>query len=482
MEGQYTKNMYKFKILVNGELLDSSRKLMISNPSTNESAGELPLLEPKELIDEAFSAAKSAFQKWKKTPYEKRKALLVNFRNLLNERVDYVAEIMMAEIAKNFNDSKTEVIRTIEYIDQTIEIYEKELQKPLLIGEDVHHIKGKTGIFKQEALGVVLAIAPFNYPVNLLLSKLAPALLIGNTVVFKGATQGSLVTAYLSELFYEAGFPRGTVNCVVGEGRAMGDLLFTNPNIDMIAFTGGTSIGNRIAQLNPRTPLLLELGGKDPALVLDDADLELTVKEIIKGGLSYNGQRCTAIKRVFVTSKLHKQLVDGLNKEINKLSKGEPKQNCFITPLISKKSVDYVVELVQDAVNKGANLQQPIQVSDNLLAPMIVDNVTDDMRLAWEEPFGPVIPIIEYDSLDKAIDLINQSEFGLQASIFSADEEKALEIAADIAAGSVNINRSSSRGPDIFPFSGVKDSGFGIQGIKNALYAMSTIKGYVINK
>lgn len=474
--------MSHFKILVNGQMLDSERKLEVNNPTTNAIAGTLPLIEPKKLIDEAFLAAHNAFEDWKFSSYEKRKAYLLKFTELFLEHAEDIANLMVLEIAKNFNDAKTEVLRTVEYIHETIKVYEEEMLKPEVIGEDKHHIKGKIGKFYHEPLGVVLAVAPFNYPVNLLLSKLAPALLIGNTIVYKTATQGSLSGAYISQLFYEAKFPAGVVNCVVGNGKELGDLLFTNPYIDMIAFTGGTKTGKQIEKLNPGKPLLLELGGKDPALILEDADLELTVKEIIKGGLSFNGQRCTAIKRIFVPSSLHDELVKGLDAAISKLSIGDPGANCFITPLISKKSVDYVVELVEDAKKQGAHLMQPIKVEKNLMYPVVVDNVNKDMRIAWEEPFGPVLPIIKYDNLKDAIKLINDSEYGLQASIFSKDEEKAAEIARHIDAGSININRSSSRGPDIFPFSGVKNSGLGTQGIKHALYAMSRIKGIVFNE
>lgn len=473
--------MKNYKILINGTLLDNDKKLEINNPTTNTIAGTVPIFDSKWIVNEATSAAKVAFIKWSKMEWQERAKYLEKFRDLMLKNKDELANILIAEIAKTKKESIIEIERSAEYITDTILIYKKLVNNPLIINEDIHKIKGKIGKFFREPLGVVLAISPFNYPVNLLISKLAPALISGNTVVFKSATQGSLVGARISELFYEANFPKGVVNCVTGVGKDIGDLLVTNPNINMISFTGSTNVGQRIAQITSKIPLVLELGGKDPAIVLDDADVELAANEIVKGGLSYNGQRCTAIKRVLVTPKIHEELTNKIVEKVNKLTVGDPNNNANITPVISSKSADYIMDLVDDAIKHDAKPLTTIKRNGNLIYPLVLDNVNKDSRIAWEEPFGPVLPIIKCNNIDECIKLANQSEYGLQASIFTRNIDLAEELAQKIEAGSININRSSSRGPDIFPFLGLKNSGFGVQGLEEAILSMTKIKGIVYN-
>lgn len=474
--------MKNYPILINGSLIDSSEKITINSPINNQPFATIPYIDEEILINSSMQSAHNAFKQWASTSFEYRKELLLKFKKLVLENIDELSNILVNEISKSYKDSKVEIERTIEYLDETIEQYENIIRNPMIIDESQHKIKGKVGKFIREPLGVVLAISPFNYPFNLLLAKLVPALISGNTVVYKPATQGSIIGAKVSQLFYEAGFPEGVVNCVVGKGSKIGDLLITHKLVNMISFTGSARVGNHISEVCHKIPLVLEMGGKDPAIILDDADLELAANEIVKGGLSYNGQRCTAIKRVFVTTQNHNKLVELVVEKVKNLTVGDPFENKFITPLISVSSANYVMDLVNEAINKGAKSCLEIKHQDNLLWPMIIDNVTTDMRLAWEEPFGPVIPIIEFNTIDEVIKYCNESEYGLQASIFTNNIEQAESIALQLECGTVNINRSSSRGPDIFPFSGVKNSGFGTQGIIDAILSMTRIKGIIFNK
>lgn len=474
--------MKNYPILINGSLVDSSEKIIINSPINNMAYATVPYINEENIVNAAMSAAHLSFKNWSITTFEFRKNLLLKFKELVLANIDELSQILVNEISKSYNDSKTEIIRTMEYLDETIFQYEKLQNNPMIIDENIHKIKGKTGKFIREPLGVVLAISPFNYPFNLLLAKLVPALISGNTVVYKPATQGSIIGARISQLFNDAGFPDGVINCVVGKGSKIGDLLISHKYVNMISFTGSARVGNHISDVCHKIPLVLEMGGKDPAIILDDANLELAANEIVKGGLSYNGQRCTAIKRVFVTPKNHAKLVELVVNKVQSLTIGNPFDNNFITPLISNSSANYVMELVNDAISKGAKTCLEIKREENLLWPMIIDNVTIDMKLAWEEPFGPVIPFIEFNTIEEVIEYSNNSEYGLQASIFTNNIELAESIALKLECGTVNINRSSSRGPDIFPFSGVKNSGFGTQGILDAILSMTKIKGIIFNK
>ena len=229
-------------------------------------------------------------------------------------------------------------------------------------------------------------------------------------------------------------------------------------------------------------PLLLELGGKDAAIVLEDADLDITVDNIVSGAYSYSGQRCTAVKRVLVMQSVADMLVEKLKDKISKLKSGDPREEAvIITPLINKASADFVMGLMEDADKKGAKLLVGGKRDGNLVYPTLYDNVTLDMRLAWEEPFGPILPIIRIKSIDEAINIANESDYGLQSSVFTKDIDKAFYIANKLEVGTVQINNKPERGPDHFPFLGVKSSGMGIQGIRYSIEAMSRPKAVVFN-
>jgi len=238
------------------------------------------------------------------------------------------------------------------------------------------------GIFQYVPKGVVLAISPFNYPVNLSIAKIIPALVAGNSVVFKPASQGSLVGLFLAQLANVAKIPAGVFNAVSGKGSEIGDILVENPLINVISFTGSTAVGTGIAQKSLRTDLILEMGGKDPAIVLADADLELTATKIIKGAFSYSGQRCTAIKRVLVDQKVKQALVKLLVEKVNKLKVGNPEDDCDVTPVINEKTVKYIKGLINDASKKGAKILTGNKFEKNLIYPTLVDNVNQSMALA----------------------------------------------------------------------------------------------------
>ncbi|MGV9204669.1 MAG: aldehyde dehydrogenase family protein, partial [Promethearchaeia archaeon] len=331
------------------------------------------------------------------------------------------------------------------------------------------------------ALGVILCIGPFNYPFNLTGSKIAPALLAGNTVVMKPQTEGSITASHFGVILEKAGLPPGVFNIVTGRGSEIGDYLISHSEINMIAFTGSSATGKRLAQKAGLKPLLLELGGKDAAIVLDDADLDLTVDAIISGAFSFNGQRCTAVKRVFPMPGIADTLVERITREAKALDVGDPAENKTIGPIINAKQCDYIQELIDDALEKGADLMCGNKRERNIMWPTVLDNVTIDMRVAWEEPFGPVLPIIRISSAEEGIEISNRSEYGLQGMIFTNDIDLAFNIAQELEVGTVQINGKSSRGPDHFPFLGAMSSGLGTQGIKYSIEAMSRPKVVVMN-
>ncbi len=299
--------------------------------------------------------------------------------------------------------------------------------------------------------------------------------------MFKPPTQGSISGLLLAQAFAEAGLPAGVFNTITGRGSEIGDYIIEHKEVNYINFTGSTPIGERIGKLAGMRPIMLELGGKDAAVVLEDADLEHAAKQIVGGAYSYSGQRCTAIKRVIVMESVADKLAALIKAEVEKLTVGDPFDNADITPVIDHASADFIWGLIEDAQEKGASALTEIKREANLIWPALFDHVTLDMKLAWEEPFGPVLPIIRVTSVEEAIQICNQSEFGLQSSVFTNDFPKAFEIAEKLEVGTVHINNKTQRGPDNFPFLGVKGSGAGVQGIRYSIEAMTQVKSIVFD-
>ena len=314
-------------------------------------------------------------------------------------------------------------------------------------------------------LGVILCIPPFNYPINLAVSKLAPALIAGNAVVIKPPTQGCVSALHMLHCFHKAGMPPGLINAVTGNVSTFGDHLTMHPSANCISFTGG-DIGLDVSKKAGMVPLQMELGGKDACIILPDADMALAASAVIKGGFSYSGQRCTAAT---------------VAAAVSKLTVGQPEDDADITAVVSSRSADFIQGLVEDALSRGARALQPWRREGNLIWPMLIDGVTEDMRLAWEEPFGPVVPVMRVASAEAAVALVNRSRFGLQGCVFTRDMNAALSIADAMRTGTVQINAPPARGPDHFPFQGVKDSGIGSQGITNSISLMTKVKTVVLN-
>lgn len=435
----------------------------------------------REDVDRAIENTKANAQAWAQTPVYERANIFYKAGLLLEEHAREIAKIMVMEIAKDEKSAISEITRSADFLRHTANVG-KSLQGEALSGENFPGgSKTKMSYVTRVPLGTVLAISPFNYPVNLSVSKMAPALIGGNCVVLKPATQGAISALHLAEIFNLAGLPKGVLNTITGRGSEIGDYIVTHPGVNFINFTGSTEVGRHIATIAGMVPLMLELGGKDAALVLEDADLDFVAENIVSGGYSYSGQRCTAVKRILATDKVADILIPKLLKKIEGAKVGDPRDNAMIVPLIDNKAADYVEALIRDAIAKGAKVLIGNRREGNLIYPTLLDNVTVDMRLAWEEPFGPVLPIIRVRNIDEAIGIANRSEYGLQSSVFTHNINHAFYIADRLEVGTVQINNKTERGPDHFPFLGVKASGMGTQGVKYSIEAMTRPKAVVVN-
>lgn len=472
--------MTRYQNLVNGEWKSSEKEITIYSPINQEELGTVPAMSQAE-VDEAMQAARAALPAWRALSAVERAAYLHKTAAILERDKEEIGTILAKEVAKGIKAAIGEVVRTADLIRYAAEEGLRITGQAMEGGGFEATSKNKLAVVRREPVGVVLAIAPFNYPVNLSGSKIAPALIAGNVVMFKPPTQGSISGLLLAKAFEEAGIPAGVFNTITGRGSEIGDYIIEHKEVNFINFTGSTPIGERIGRLAGMRPIMLELGGKDAALVLEDADLEHAAKQIVAGAFSYSGQRCTAIKRVIVLESVADKLVTLLQAEVAKLTVGDPFDNADITPVIDNASADFIWDLIEDAQEKGAQVLTPIKREGNLLWPVLFDQVTKDMKVAWEEPFGPVLPIIRVANVEEAIAFANESEFGLQSSVFTNDFKKAFEIAEKLEVGTVHINNKTQRGPDNFPFLGVKGSGAGVQGIKYSIEAMTNVKSIVFD-
>ena len=472
--------MTRYQNLVNGEWKSSEKEITIYSPINQEELGTVPAMSQAE-VDEAMQAARAALPAWRALSAVERAAYLHKTAAILERDKEEIGTILAKEVAKGIKAAIGEVVRTADLIRYAAEEGLRITGQAMEGGGFEAASKNKLAVIRREPVGVVLAIAPFNYPVNLSGSKIAPALIAGNVVMFKPPTQGSISGLLLAKAFEEAGIPAGVFNTITGRGSEIGDYIIEHKEVNFINFTGSTPIGERIGRLAGMRPIMLELGGKDAALVLEDADLEHAAKQIVAGAFSYSGQRCTAIKRVIVLESVADKLATLLQEEVSKLTVGDPFDNADITPVIDNASADFIWGLIEDAQEKGAQALTPIKREGNLLWPVLFDQVTKDMKVAWEEPFGPVLPIIRVANVEEAITFANESEFGLQSSVFTNDFKKAFEIAEKLEVGTVHINNKTQRGPDNFPFLGVKGSGAGVQGIKYSIEAMTNVKSIVFD-
>ncbi|KHD44443.1 NADP-dependent glyceraldehyde-3-phosphate dehydrogenase [Streptococcus hongkongensis] len=470
----------QYKNLVNGEWKLSENEIKIYAPATGEELGSVPAMSTEE-VDFVYQSAKNVFEEWRALSYVERAAILHKAADILVRDAEKIGSVLSKEVAKGHKAAVSEVVRTAEIINYAAEEGIRMEGEVLEGGSFEAASKKKIAIVRHEPVGLVLAISPFNYPVNLAGSKIAPALIAGNVVALKPPTQGSISGLLLAEAFAEAGVPAGVFNTITGRGSVIGDYIVEHEAVNFINFTGSTPVGERIGQLAGMRPIMLELGGKDSAIVLEDADLEMAAKNIVAGAYGYSGQRCTAVKRVLVMEKVADQLIEHVHALVKKLSIGMPEENADITPLIDTKAADFVEALINDATDKGAKAITDIKREGNLICPVIFDNITTDMRLAWEEPFGPVLPFIRINSVEEAIDISNASEYGLQASVFTSNFPRAFAIGEKLEVGTVHINNKTQRGTDNFPFLGAKKSGAGVQGVKYSIDAMTNLKSIVFD-
>ena len=493
-EFQITDTIKQRHYLVNGKLKEwkgKSADVYSTISSTEEYVptflGSAPDMGEAEALD-ALDAAVKAFGKgqgaWPTMRVRDRIECMEKFVEKMKTKRAEVVKLLMWEIGKTLPDSEKEFDRTIDYIYDTIENYKA-------LDRDSAKFEKNSGVLahiRRGPLGVVLCLGPYNYPLNETFCLLIPAIIMGNTAVFKPAKIGVLLITPLLEAFQES-FPKGVVNVIFGRGRAIAGPIMKTGKVDVLALIGHSTSANALQDQHPksnRLRLVLGLEAKNPAIVLPDADLDLTISECLSGTLSFNGQRCTALKVLYV----HDEIVEEFNKrfseEVDKLPFGNPwEEGVKLTPLPEVGKPAYIQELLDDAIAKGAKIlnKKGGQHFDNYIWPAVVYPVTKDMRLYKEEQFGPIIPILAFNDIEKPLDDMAESNYGQQVSLFGKDVYTLAPLIDTLAnlVCRVNLNSSCQRGPDAYPFTGRKDSAVATLSVHDALRSFS-IRTFVASK
>ncbi len=479
---------------MNGELIKwkGEMKEVYSSISTTTEykptlLGTVPNMD-KEAALEVLGSAVKAYGKgkgeWPTMPVEDRIACMKKFVSKMQNHREKVVKFLMWEIGKNLPDSEKEFDRTVEYIHDTIEDY-KQLDRDsakFLKRDNVHaHIR-------RGPLGVVLCLGPYNYPLNETFALLIPALIMGNTVIFKPAKHGVLLLSPLLEAFRDS-FPKGVINIIYGRGREVAAPIMASGRIDVLALIGNSKSAIALQDQHPyknRLRLVLGLEAKNPAIILPDADLDLAINECISGSLSFNGQRCTALKILYVHEDVREEFNKRFAARVDALKFGNPwEDGVMLTPLPEPDKPQYIQELIDDAIEKGAKIinEKGGQTSDNYIFPAVLYPISENMRIYKEEQFGPLVPIKSFTDVQELLDEIANSNYGQQVSLFGASTKELAPLIDTLVnlVCRVNLNSSCQRGPDVFPFTGRKDSAVGTLSVHDALRSFS-IRTFLASK
>ena len=441
--------------------------------------GTYPLcteVEAQESLDAAVQAYNNGRGEWPTMSVAERIKCVEQFTFKMLEKKGEVVKLIMWEIGKSYTDSVKEFDRTVEYINATIDAL-KDLDRQ---SSRFEIEQGIVAQIRRSPLGVVLCMGPFNYPLNETFTTLIPALIMGNTILFKPPKHGTLVHYPLLNAFKEC-FPKGVVNTIYGRGNNIIPPLMQSGKINVLTLIGSSKVANELKKQHPkvnRLRAILGLDAKNAAIVTANAEIDSAVKEIVLGSLSFNGQRCTALKIIFVHQSKVDQFLAKLAEEVNALKFGMPwESGVSITPLPEPNKPAYLKECIDDAVAKGASVinENGGATNESFVYPAIVYPVTADMKLYREEQFGPIIPVIAFNDIEEPIQYLIESPHGQQVSIFSSKSDEIASLLDPLVnqVSRVNINCQCQRGPDIFPFTGRKDSAEGTLSVNDALRAFS---------
>lgn len=462
-------------MIIDGKKVISASVMEVRSPYDGAVVDTTPLAS-EEQIDLALTIAVRGAARMKQTQGYQRFLWLRQAARLLEQRSDEFARVISREEGKILSEATFEVSRAA----QTLELSAEEAKRIAGEGVPLDGAPGganKLGMTLRVPCGVVVAITPFNYPLNLVAHKIGPALAAGNAVILKPASSTPLSGIKLVELLLEAGVPTDAIGVVTFRGGELGEKLVRDARVRKVSFTGSFEAGEKICRAAGMKRVTMELGSNAPLIVMDDADLNRVWKATVASGFTNAGQVCISTQRVLVDRSIHADFLDGLKPMVESLRTGNPlEQGVTLGPLINPQEAERVQDWIQEAVRDGARIVTGGSRDGSIHQPTILADVKPHMRVAKDELFGPAIGVVSFSSIDEAIAMANDSRYGLSAGIFTENLSRAMRFVRDVDAGNVNVNSGPSWRADLMPYGGLKDSGIGKEGPHYAIREMTEEK------
>jgi acyl-CoA reductase-like NAD-dependent aldehyde dehydrogenase len=467
------------KLLIGGRWVDGAETMTVIDKYTGETIGTVPVAS-RDMVDRAIGAAREAFPGWSRTPAHRRFRILEKASRLLAERQEEIAATICREAGKAWKYSVGEVARAVE----TFQFSAEEAKR--IHGETVPMDastagEGRMGFYLRCPVGVVAAISPFNFPLNLVAHKVGPGLAAGNTLVLKPASTTPLTAIRLAEILEEAGVPAGVFNVIVGSGGTVGDWITTDPRVAKISFTGSPPVGEAIIRKAGLKKVTMELGNNSGTIVEPDADLDAAVPRCAVSAFANSGQVCISLQRLFLHKEIAKEFTSRFVEATTKLKVGNPlEKDCDVGPMIDEGEAKRAEAWIREAVAEGAEVLVGGKREGRVLHPAVLVGVRPDMKVMCQEAFAPLVCLCEYEKFEDAVRMVDDTPYGLQAGVYTNDIRKALYAVDRIDAGGVMVNDTSIFRVDHMPYGGNKMSGLGREGVRFAVEEMTNIKMVVI--
>lgn len=468
------------KMYIAGEWIDTEEKIEVLNPYNGEVVDTVPNAAPQE-VEKALASAARGAQVMAELPAYQRFTILMKAAGLLMERQEEFARLISQESGKALWESRLEVVRAAETIELSAE-EAKRIRGETIPLDAASGGKGKFGFTLRVPCGVVVAISPFNFPLNLLCHKVGPGLAAGNAVIAKPPSDTPLSGLRFTELLLQAGLPSEGIQCITGPGGSVGEQLCKDPRVRKISFTGSPTVGERICQVAGIKKVTMELGSNSPLIIMEDADLEEVAKATAATGYALAGQVCISTQRVLVNQRVYGDFLDALRPEVESIVTGNPlEESTRMGPMIRESDAIRVENWINEAVKGGGRLVTGGIRQGNLVAPTVVADVDAKERISCDELFGPAVAVTRFEDIDQAIAMANDSKYGLSAGIFTRNLDWAMKFVREVHSGNLMVNWGPQWRVDLMPYGGLKQSGFGKEGPKYAVEEMTELKMVVFH-
>ncbi|MCH8223262.1 MAG: aldehyde dehydrogenase family protein [Chloroflexi bacterium] len=469
------------KMYLGGEWVERDQTVSVLNPYDGTTIDTVPQAGVED-VALAVKSAERGFQAMKAITAFDRYTILMKTVDLIRERHEEFARTLSAEEGKVINEARTEVDRCIQTITWSAEEAKRLGGETIPLDASPGNAT-KFGFTLRVPVGVVVAISPFNFPLNLVAHKVGPALAAGNSVIIKPASDTPLSALKLTEVLLEAGIPAEAIQCVTGPGGAIGDALVQHPSVRKVTFTGSQEVGEHIMRTAGLKKITMELGSNSPLVVMPDADVDKVAAATVAGGYSNAGQVCISTQRVIVDTEIYGDYLDALKPLVEAIPTGNPaEESVALGPMIRERDAVRVGEWIDEAAAGGATVLAGGERDGAMLSAAIIADVQSDMRVYREELFGPAVTVTKASGVDEAIEMANDTRFGLAAAIFTQNLDTAMRFALEVDSGNLNINWNTTFRADMMPYGGLKDSGLGKEGPPYAIEEMTELKMVIFHR